>query len=94
VGLNIGGCFGGVEMGVYGLGRPAKPDAKTLHRKLDDGQRAILLAAGRGDISAGWLEVLDAYQHLYNLGYRPGMDLSMASLSLPIECYKKASRGF
>lgn len=79
-------------MGVYGLGRPASPNAKVLHRKLDDGQRAILLAAGRGDISAGWLEVLDAYHHLYNLGYRPGMDLSMASLSLPLECYKSSSK--
>lgn len=94
MGLNIVDGFGGVEMALRGVGRPAKPDAKAFHRKLDDGQRAILLAAGRGDISAGWLEVLDAYQHLYNLGYRPGMDLSMASLSLPIECYKNASRGF
>ena len=41
-----------------------------LQRKLDDGQRTILLAAGRGDMSAGFLEVLDAYQHLYSLGYK------------------------
>ena len=76
------------------MGRPASPNAKVLHRKLDDSQRAVLLAAGNGDISAGWLEVLDAYQHLYNLGYRPGMDLSRASLSLPLECYKSAHKRF
>jgi hypothetical protein len=72
------------------MGRPASPNAKVLHRKLDDGQRAILLAAGNGDLSAGWLEVLDAYSYLYSLGYRPGMDLSRASLSLPLECYRSA----
>ena len=72
------------------MGRPASPNAKVLHRKLDDGQRAILLAAGNGDMSAGWLEVIDAYSHLYSLGYRPGMDLSRASLSLPLECYRSA----
>jgi hypothetical protein len=72
------------------MGRPASPNAKVLHRKLDDGQRAILLAAGNGDLSAGWLEVLDAYSCLYSLGYRPGMDLSRASLSLPLECYRRA----
>ena len=80
-------------MGELRRGRPASLNAKTLQRKLDDGQRTILLAAGRGDMSAGFLEVLDAYQHLYSLGYRPGMDLSRASLSLPLECYRSAHKG-
>lgn len=81
-------------MGVYGRGRPSNPNARKFQRILEDGQRAVLLAAGNGDLSAGWLEVIDAYQHIYNLGYRPGMDLSRASLSLPLECYKSAHRGF
>ncbi|MFN6301959.1 MAG: hypothetical protein ACK42H_07190 [Planctomycetota bacterium] len=78
-------------MGVYGLGRPAKADVRVFQRNLDEGQRAILLAAGGGDMSAGWLEVLDAYQHLHSLGYRPGMDLSKAILVLPLGDQENAS---
>lgn len=80
-------------MGVYGLGRPAKPDVRVFQRNLDEGQRAILLAAGGGDMSAGWLEVLDTYQYLYSLGFRPGMDLSKATLVLPIGDKENASKG-
>lgn len=71
-------------MGVYGRGRPARQDTTVFHRRLDDGQRAILLFAGEGDLSAGWLEVLDTYHELCALGYRPGMDLKRAVLVLPL----------
>ena len=70
-------------MGVYGLGRPAKPDVRVFQRNMDEGQRAILLVAGNGDMSAGWLEVLDTYHNLYELGYRPGMAIDAIRLSIP-----------
>lgn len=70
-------------MGVYGLGRPAKPDVRVFQRNMDEGQRAILLVAGNGDMSAGWLEVLDTYHNLYELGYRPGMTIDAIRLSIP-----------
>ncbi len=70
-------------VGIYGLGRPANPRAKVFQRHIDDGQRAVLLAAGNGDMSAGWLEVLDVYQHLYSLGFRPGMGHERLVVLLP-----------
>ena len=79
-------------MGVYGLGRPANPNVRVFQRFLDQGQRSVLLTAGNGDMSAGWLEVLDAYQHLYSLGYRPGMDLSRAVLVIPQGTDENASK--
>ncbi len=80
-------------MAIHGRGRPASPNAKYFQRQIDEGQRAVLLAAGNGDMSAGWLEVLDAYQELYQLGYRPGMDLSRAILVLPLCEPKKRPKG-
>ena len=74
---------GGGEMGVYGLGRPADPNVKHFQRKLGPAERATLLAAGDGDMSAGFLEVLDAYQYFYNLGLRPSMARESVSLTLP-----------
>ena len=53
--------------------RPCKPDTKQFLRPLSDAQRAILLAAGAGDITRGWHELLDVYAHLYAQGFRPGM---------------------
>jgi hypothetical protein len=36
----------------------------------------ILLAAGEGNISRGFENVLSLYQHAHNEGFRPDMDLS------------------
>ena len=79
-------------MGVYGLGRPANPNVRVFQRNMDDGQRAILLAAGNGDMSAGWLEVLDVYHHVYSLGFRPGMEHERIVVLLPTGGAKNASK--
>lgn len=55
------------------MARPCKPDTKHFLRPLEPAQRAILLAAGDGDITRGWHEVLDLYAHVYRQGFRPGM---------------------
>jgi hypothetical protein len=78
-------------VGVYGIGRPANPNVRVFQRHIDDGQRAILLAAGNGDMSAGWLEVLDTYQHLYSLGFRPGMAFDHLVVLLSTGDQKNAS---
>jgi hypothetical protein len=56
-----------------GMGRPCKRDTKQFRRPLTPLARAVLLAAGRGDLSQGWNEILAVYQHLHGIGYRPGM---------------------
>ena len=58
----------------------ASPNVKYFQRQLGDAERATLLAAGRGDMSAGFLEVIDTYRHFYNLGLRPSTPLDGVSL--------------
>jgi hypothetical protein len=36
----------------------------------------ILLAAGNGDLSKGFENVIDLYHYVHNEGYRPGMELN------------------
>jgi hypothetical protein len=49
-----------------------KPSNKTIQfrRKLDNPKLMILLAAGKGDITKGFENILTLYQHLHSLGYR------------------------
>jgi hypothetical protein len=49
-----------------------KPGNKTIQfrRKLDNPKLMILLAAGKGDISKGFENILALYQHLHSIGYR------------------------
>lgn len=79
----LGEFLGRVEMGVYGLGRPADPNVKYFQRQLGEAERATLLVAGKGDMSAGFLEIIDTYRHFYNLGLRPSMAREAVSLILP-----------
>ena len=61
----------------------ATPTVKYFQRQLGDAERAILLAAGSGDISAGFLEVIDTYRHFYNLGLRPDTPIESVILVIP-----------
>ena len=63
----------------------ATPTVKYFQRQLGDAERTILLAAGSGDMSAGFLEVIDAYRHFYNLGLRPSTPLESVILVIPQE---------
>ena len=60
-------------MAINGRGRPALLNTKYFQRTLKEAERQILLAAGDGDISAGFLVLLDMYRYFHNRGYRPGM---------------------
>jgi hypothetical protein len=57
-------------------GRPSSPQTRNFLRRLSDPQRMILLAAGNGDLSKGFENVLDLYQYAHNEGYRSGMELN------------------
>ena len=61
----------------------ASPTVKYFQRQLGDAERAILLAAGNGDMSAGFLEVIDTYRHFYNLGLRPSTPIERVILVIP-----------
>lgn len=56
--------------------RPCKVDTVNFFRRIDDQERAILLAAGAGDISRGFRDLLAIYATLHNLGFRPGDSLN------------------
>jgi hypothetical protein len=65
------------------MARPANPNVKYFQRQLGSAERATLLAAGNGDMSVGFLEVIDTYRHFYNLGLRPSTPLESISLAIP-----------
>ena len=69
-------------MAIDGRGRPALLDTKYFQRTLKDPERQILLEAGEGDISAGFLVVLNLYSHAHNLGYRPSMGLESIQVGM------------
>jgi len=51
-------------------GRYPQIDTIQFRRKLDSPKRNILLAAGKGNITRGFENILAIYQHLYSIGYR------------------------
>ena len=69
-------------MAIDGIGRPALLNTKYFQRTLKQIERQILLEAGEGDISAGFLVVLDLYRHAHNLGYRPSMGLESIQVGM------------
>ena len=65
----------------------AFPKTDTTHflRRLTPEQRAILLAAGSGNITRGFHEVLDFFAHFYELGFRPWMPHKACRLEIEID---------
>ena len=58
------------------MARPPSATTKNFLRILSDPQRIILLAAGEGNISKGFENVLALYQYCHNEGYRTSIPLS------------------
>jgi hypothetical protein len=56
-------------------GRPPSINSRWFYRELTMPDKIILACAGDGNISDGFRNVLDAYQVLWNCGYRPTVDL-------------------
>jgi len=57
------------------MGMPPRLDTVQFRRKISDEERAILLAAGNGDITVGFKEVLRVYMEMYNLGFKRDMSV-------------------
>lgn len=51
-------------------GRPASIRTRNFKRRLSDNDAAILAAAGNGDMSEGFRNLLALYQHLYSQGIK------------------------
>ena len=51
-------------------GRPASIRTRNFKRRLSDNDAAILAAAGNGDVSQGFHNLLALYQHLYAHGIK------------------------
>lgn len=62
------------------MARPPKIDTVQFRRKLDSPKRNILLAAGQGNITKGFENLLSLYQYLHGIGYR--MDRPLESIGL------------
>lgn len=56
-------------------GRPASANTKHFRRTLSASDVAILAAAGEGDISQGFKNMLDVYRALALRGYTPDIDI-------------------
>jgi hypothetical protein len=55
-------------------GRPSSIKSKWFNRQLSDTDKLILAAAGDGDLSKGFKNLLEIYQVLWSRGYRPRID--------------------
>jgi hypothetical protein len=62
------------------MARPPKVDTVQFRRKLDNPKLQILLAAGQGNISQGFENLLTLYHYLHGIGYR--MDSPLESIGL------------
>ena len=60
--------------------RPCKLDTVNFFRRLKDDERAVLLAAGAGDLSEGFRNLLAIYTALHNAGFRPGDSFERISI--------------
>jgi hypothetical protein len=62
------------------MGRPSTPQTRYFQRKLSAPQKQIMLAAGEGNLSRGFENILAIYQHVHNLGFRPSMDMGFLNI--------------
>jgi hypothetical protein len=62
------------------MSRPPKVDTIQFRRKLDNPKLQILLAAGQGNISQGFENLLTLYHYLHGIGYRTDSPLETIGL--------------
>ena len=58
------------------MARPASIHSRFFMRPMAQADNLIMAAAGEGDISQGFHNLIAMYQVLHNRGYRPTMDLN------------------
>ena len=57
------------------MGMPPRLDTVQFSRKINDEERSVLLAAGNGNITVGFKELIRVYAELYNLGFKRDMNV-------------------
>jgi len=58
------------------MARPASVKSRFFMRPMAQADNLIMAAAGEGDISQGFHNLIAMFQVLWNAGYRPTMDLA------------------
>ena len=58
------------------MARPASIKSRFFMRPMSQADNLVMAAAGDGDISAGFRNLIAMFQVLWNRGYRPTMDLN------------------
>jgi len=68
-------------------GRPPSIHSRFFYRELSMEDKIVLSAAGQGNITHGFKHIIECYQVLWNLGYRPSDDLAqfLAAQKIPEE---------
>ena len=66
------------------MSRPPSASTTDFRRRIGKPEQDILVAAGEGDTTQGFYEVMAVYRHFYNQGLRPSMDLDNIMLIIPI----------
>jgi hypothetical protein len=56
-------------------GRPPSVRTRRFQRQISDSQAAVIAAAGAGDMSIGFHNLIDLYRQLYDLGMINGDDI-------------------
>ena len=57
-------------------GRKPSIHSRFFYRELTMADKMVLSAAGQGNITHGFKHIIECYQVLWNLGYRPSDDLA------------------
>jgi len=58
------------------MARPASVKSRFFMRPMAQADNLIMAAAGEGDISQGFHNLIAMFQVLWNAGYRPEIDLT------------------
>ncbi len=66
------------------MGRPPSPNTSDFRRTIGKPEQDILVAAGEGNTTQGFYEVMAVYRHFYNQGIRPSMDLDNVMIIIPL----------
>jgi len=63
-------------------GRPPSIRTRRFQRQISDSQAAVIAAAGAGDMSIGFHNLIDLYRQLYDLGMVKGDDIDLCISNL------------
>ncbi len=66
------------------MSRPPSANTRHFRRMIGEPEQQILCAAGEGNTTVGFNEILSVYRHFFNQGLRPGMPLERIAIIIPL----------